>query len=435
MRPYVDDPDFTLYHGDARHVLRELDEGLAQCIVTSPPYYLLRDYDEAGQIGMEQTLEEYVGALVDVFSEARRVLRDDGTLWLNLGDTYAAAPRGPRHGRTSRLSTPERQERVSPVVNKRGRAGDAKPKDLMLVPFEVALALRADGWWLRQVIVWDKPNPIPESAKDRPTTSHEYVLLLSKRRRYWYDKDAIAEPATWERWGAQTMQKDVVGKAKIAKRQTKEELAAKWPGISQHTHGARLAGAGERGDESEPMDARLTRNARSVWRGSTAQFPDAHFAVMPGWLAERCILAGCPESVCVRCGCARVRITGHDCAECGALVPTQAKGCPACGFRNTGWREQRETNPATRAGESETVGPLVARRTDLTPRNRVEGWSDCGCGADFQPGIVLDPFAGAGTTALAARKLGRRSIGIELSEASCAIAAARLAQQPIEGVA
>ena len=138
LTPFVQDVDFTLYHGDARQVLSELDDGLADCIVTSPPYYLLRDYDVDGQIGAEDTLAEYVEALVEVFREARRVLRDDGTVWLNLGDTYSAAPRGPRHGRTSTLSTPERQERVSPVVNKLGRAAGTKPKDLMLVPFEVA---------------------------------------------------------------------------------------------------------------------------------------------------------------------------------------------------------------------------------------------------------------------------------------------------------
>jgi len=344
IEPFVSDPDFTLYAGDARDVLPHLDDALAHCIVTSPPYYLLRDYEVDGQIGMEDTLDEYVGNLVDVLDAARRVLRDDGTVWLNLGDTYSASPRGPRHGRTSTLSTPERQERVSPVVNKLGRAAGTKPKDLMLVPFEVAFALRDDGWWLRQVIVWDKPNPIPESAKDRPTTSHEYVLLLSKSRRYWYDANAIAEPATWDRWGAQTMRKDVVGKARIAKRATKAEIAAKWPGIGGRARASRAGAAlfAPGSDESEPMDARVTRNARSVWRIPCAQFEGDHAAVMPLELAERCILAGCPGG-----------------------------------------------------------------------------------------GTVLDPFAGAGTTAYAARRLDRRSIGIELSEKSCAIAAERLAQQPL----
>lgn len=332
MIPFVQDTDFTLYHGQARDVLAQLEPESVNAIVTSPPYYLLRDYEVDGQIGAEDTLGEYVEALVAVFREARRVLRADGTCWINLGDTYASSARGPRHGRTSTLSTPERQERVSPVVNKIGRAAGTKPKDLMLVPFEVAFALRADGWWMRQVVIWDKPNPIPESAKDRPTTSHEYVLLLSKSRRYWYDHEAIAEPASWERWGAQTSKKPQVGKAQIAR--------AEWPGVGKAHAASRAAAAARRlptnGDQ-DSMVAKATRNARSVWRINCAQFEGDHAAVMPDELAARCILAGCPED-----------------------------------------------------------------------------------------GVVLDPFAGAGTTAYAAKALGRRSIGIELSEKSCAIAAKRM---------
>lgn len=332
MTPYLADADFTLYHGDAREALAELDDQIANCIVTSPPYFLLRDYDVDGQIGLEATLDDYVEALVAVFREARRVLRDDGVLWLNIGDTHCAAQRGPRHGKTSKLTTPERQERVSPIVNKIGRAPGVKPKDLFMVPAQVALALRADGWWLRQTVIWDKTNTIPESAKDRPTTSHEYVFLLSKSRVYWYDADAIAEPATWERWGAQTNRKKVVGKAQIAREP--------WPGIGKRTAASRAAATN--GGDQPSMVARDTRNARSVWSGNCAQFGGDHAAVMPDWLAARCILAGSPPE-----------------------------------------------------------------------------------------GLVLDPFAGAGTTALAARRLGRRSVGIEISEKSCAIAANRLGQQSV----
>lgn len=347
MKPYVDDRDFVLLHGDAREVLPQIDvDADVNCIVTSPPYYLLRDYEHDGQIGLEETLDDYLDALVAVFRECRRILRDDGVFWLNIGDTHSSAPRGPRHSKTSRLSTPDRQEKVSTKVDKRGRARGVKPKDLFAVPFELALALRADGWFLRQTVIWDKTNPIPESAKDRPTTSHEYVFLFAKASRYWYDGAAIAEPATWERWGNQSMQKDVVGKARLAKRMTKEELARKFPGISRGTRDARSAAID--GNDQPAMQPGMMKNARSVWRGNCAQFDGDHAAVMPDWLAERCILAGCPEG-----------------------------------------------------------------------------------------GVVLDPFAGAGTTALAARKLGRRSIGIEVSESSCAIAADRLRQQSLltEGVA
>lgn len=329
LTPYVQDADFSLFLGGASQVLPDLPAEIVNCVVTSPPYYLLRDYAVDGQIGLEDTLGEYVGAIVAVFRDVRRVLREDGVVWINLGDTHSSAQRGPRHGKTSTLS-PDRQERVSPVVNKIGRAPGVKPKDLFLVPFEVARALREDGWWLRQTVIWDKTNTIPESAKDRPTSSHEYVFLLSRSRRYWYDAGAIEEPATWERWGRQTHRKEVVGKASIAK--------ALWPGIGKTVARAATTDGGDQA----VMVARATRNARSVWRGNCAQFAGDHAAVMPDWLAERCILAGSPPG-----------------------------------------------------------------------------------------GLVLDPFAGAGTTALAARKLGRRSIGIEISEESCAIAAVRLAQQSV----
>lgn len=314
MKPYAAAADFELYLGDALDVLPSLAEASANCVVTSPPYYLLRDYGAPAQIGHEPTLASYVAALVEVFAEVRRVLRPDGVVWLNLGDTHCSAQRGPRHGRTSQLTTPERQERVSPVVNKRGRAPGVKPKDLFGVPFEVAFALRSDGWWLRQVVIWDKTNTVPESAKDRPTSSHEYVFLLAKSRRYWYDGDAIAEPATWERWGRQTNRKhrgQAHRKASYILDATREELA--------------------------DLAERGTRNARSVWRLNAAQFFDAHDAVMPSELAEKCILAGCPKG-----------------------------------------------------------------------------------------GLVLDPFAGAATSLVVAQRLGRRSIGIELSEEAAAAAARRL---------
>lgn len=330
-------------------MLAELEPETAHCVVTSPPYYLLRDYEHDGQIGLEETLDEYVDALVDVFRGVRRVLRSDGVVWLNIGDTHSSAPRGPRHGRTSRLSSPERQERVSPVVNKRGRAGATKPKDLMLVPFEVAFALRADGWWIRQTVIWDKTNPIPESAKDRPTTSHEYVFLLSKSSRYFFDADAIAEPATWERWGNQTNRKHEEisrSRASFIKGHTREELAERFP-VSAKTREARAESvSGNGGSDQESMQAGMTKNARSVWRGNCAQFGGDHAAVMPDWLAERCILAGCPAG-----------------------------------------------------------------------------------------GVVLDPFAGAGTTALAARRLGRRSIGIELNPEYAQLAAKRLSQLSLFGEA
>lgn len=387
MIPYVSDPDFTLYQGDAREALAALPDASVHCAVTSPPYYALRDYGVAGQIGLEDTLDEFVGRLVDVFAEVRRVLHPTGTVWLNLGDTYSAAPRGPRHGRTSKLTNPERQERVSPVVDKRGARAGAKPKDLLLVPFEVAFALRADGWWLRQVVVWEKPNPIPESAKDRPTTSHEYVLLLSRASRYFYDAEAVKEPALWERWGAQTQKKDVVGRASLAKRLEKSEIQERYA----------------------PEPGRTGwRNLRSVWSFPTQPFSEAHFATFPQELVRRCVMAGTSEhGVCGACGAPWKRLVDVDYVNPGNRTTNGPRSIA------------RKHEPAGTAG--------FAQR--LERRSETVGWeATCPCDVAHVPATVLDPFLGSGTTALVARKLGRRAVGVELNPDYCAIAARRLSQ-------
>lgn len=205
-----------------------MPSGTFQCCVTSPPYYSLRNYQVDGQIGLEQTPHQYVAQLVAVFQEVRRVLRDDGTLWLNLGDSYAndtkwGGASGGKHAAALHGNT---------GIGRTKRHTGAKAKDLLMIPARVALALQADGWWLRSAIVWHKPNVMPESVKDRPTSSYEMVYLFAKAEQYFYDADAIREP----------------------------------PG----------------------------RNCRNVWSINTKPFRDSHFAVMPPEVAQRCILAGCP---------------------------------------------------------------------------------------------------------------------------------------------
>jgi DNA modification methylase len=224
----------TVLEGDSREVLATLPSESAQCCVTSPPYFGLRDYGNDGQIGLEATPDAYVAQLVAVFREVRRVLKDDGTLWLNLGDSYA------RTGGTDRKVSETAQvgstrNTLQQIQNRTTTAAQfgAKEKDLLGIPWRVAFALQADGWYLRSDIIWHKPNPMPESVTDRPTKAHEYVFLLSKSTRYFYDAEAIAEQA---------------------------ELN--------------------------------TRNARTVWPIATKPFKGAHFATMPSELAERCIKAG-----------------------------------------------------------------------------------------------------------------------------------------------
>lgn len=270
--------------GDCRDVLATLDAESVQTCVTSPPYFGLRDYGVAGQIGLEQTPDEYVAELVTVFREVRRVLRPNGTLWLNLGDSYAGGggftPNAPSN--VARREKGDHQDgafafRVRDQERKTGARtrpglGGAKPKDLLGIPWRVAFALQADGWWLRSEVIWHKPNPMPESVTDRPTRAHEHVFLLSRAERYHYDADAVREPlATPEaRRGTKHGRQAMRGQEAIRARGNLEACDA--PAERYYAHGG--------------------RNARSVWTIATQPYGGAHFATMPPSLAERCILAG-----------------------------------------------------------------------------------------------------------------------------------------------
>ena len=255
--------------GDCIEGMRTLADGSIHCCVTSPPYWGLRDYGHEGQIGLEDTPEAYVGRMVEVFREVRRVLRDDGTCWVNLGDSYAATTKQTgRNDNGQRASAPASWNcRYEYERTKIRTSGSLKPKDLCGIPWRVAFALQADGWWLRQDIIWHKPNPMPESVRDRCTKAHEYVFLLTKSDRYHYDAEAVSEAATGQPCG-----------------NTKPTKAAR-SGDEMHRTTANL-------HKIEPKD---TRNRRSVWTVTTKPYSGAHFAVMPADLVEPCIKAGCPE--------------------------------------------------------------------------------------------------------------------------------------------
>jgi DNA modification methylase len=235
------------------------------CVVTSPPYYGLRDYGVDGQIGLEQTPEAYIERLCSVFDEVYRVLRDDGTLWLNIGDSYAGASSGDtKSGFNARYFGKEyASDKQSATFSLPIKRNDSLPsKNLMMIPARVALALQARGWYLRSEIIWHKPNPMPESVADRPTKSHEMVYLLSKQPRYWYDADAVKEPANEDDKRVRTFRN--------GDRSTmRNDNGAIYVGVDQ-------------------------RNLRDVWTISTQPYSGAHFAVMPPELARKAIKAGCP---------------------------------------------------------------------------------------------------------------------------------------------
>jgi DNA modification methylase len=253
----------TILEGDARDVLATLPAKSVQCCVTSPPYFGLRDYGHDGQIGLEATPDAYVAEMVALFREVWKVLRDDGTLWLNLGDSYARTGGTDRKVSETALvgSTRNTLQQIQNRTTTAAQFG-AKEKDLLGIPWRVAFALQADGWYLRSDIVWHKPNPMPESVTDRPTKAHEYVFLLTKSARYLYDAAAIAEPS---------VEPDRVRLNRVGEASHEER--------GQHSVGGLFIGA-------------QTRNARSVWSITTRPFKGAHFATMPPELAQRCILAG-----------------------------------------------------------------------------------------------------------------------------------------------
>lgn len=349
-------PAASIGCGGAREVLRRLPDGLARCCVTSPPYWALRDYGVAGQLGLEDSPAEYVAAIVDVFREVRRVLAKDGTLWVNLGDSYASDGGSGwqgKHGARANRAHTQRTLKARTAVH------GLKAKDLVGIPWRVAFALQEDGWYLRQDIVWHKPNAMPESVGDRCTKAHEYVFLFAKSRRYYFDAKAIAEPrasqdeAPVAGWASGPGAHTTIGHARDLRARPAPQFGRHVPSTKRERgdaatfrggqyvqdakfHNSHATARSSRGNVAPPS---TTRNCRSVWTIPTEPFEEAHFATFPRRLVLPCIRAG------------------------------------------------------------------------------------------SAPGdVVLDPFTGAGTTAVVALAEGRRFVGAELNPDYLAIAAKRLAQ-------
>ena len=382
-----------IVRADARHI--PLRDQSVQCVVTSPPYWGLRDYSVAGQIGLEPTPDEYVAAMVGVFREVWRVLRDDGTVWLNLGSSYYSdagkGGSGTFNGRNGRRGKDESEQTWRHRMTDMVLSSEAwryltttslKAKDDVAIPSLVALGLRMDGWYLRSDIIWAKPAPMPESVTDRPTRSHEYLFLLSKRERYFYDADAIREPWADLRNGdpgpARSKYEDALGQISGARRYLNCFTA---PGCSG-------------------------RNKRDVWTVNSEPTPEAHFATFPQKLIEPCILAGTSEKGC--------------CAECGAPRVRETERIP------TG-------SPASYNGSTFTRGKTVVAHVNTGQGPRYERgesiwYASCAHNAPSVPCVVCDPFLGSGTVGEVCERLGRRWVGLELSAPYIEIAKARTAQ-------
>jgi DNA modification methylase len=385
MTPHYADDWLTVYAGDNRAILPTLPAESVHCVITSPPYWGLRDYGTEGQLGLEPTPEQYVENMVAVFREVKRVLRNDGTLWLNLGDSYATPKQGSTQGTSTSGLNNARQWREdrNPVmgvsIDKKLPPG-LKPKDLVGIPWRVAFALQADGWYLRSDIIWSKPNPMPESVTDRPTKSHEYLFLLTKSERYYFDQEAVreanAEPKSNGGWqSAARNGRSVEYDQRYARNKTVGAA-----GGSKMVHGGHDLNAG--------------RNIRSVWTVATQPYPGAHFATFPPKLIEPCIKAGTSErGVCPECGAPWRRVVGDrpypkDLAN--AAKAHGGIGNNLGGQRHQGW-------------------------LDANPRQML-GWQpSCAHDAEPIPATLLDPFAGSGTVGTVAQSLSRRAVLIDLN--------------------
>lgn len=528
MTLYVDDPDFKLHVGDVLEVLATMPDESVDCVVTSPPYWGLRDYgtgeweggdescdhvakrgtpavqtglgypsdggprrvsesntynegafttqyrDVCGkcgarrvdrQIGLEATPDLFVARMVEVFREVRRVLAPHGTCWVNLGDSYATTPTGNRgtksalHGAQTSEKYQDTLDRYTDAKLTRAAIPDGlKAKDLVGVPWRVAFALQADGWWLRSDIIWSKPNPMPESVTDRPTKAHEYVFLLTKGPRYFFDAEAVREKANdsntarfaaqvrhgTTRSGNEVAGATLDGSPYLVQRKhrglhgvgtslanddpTGRNVRSVWEieethdepsrtelqGPPTNPRGSRPVRAGAAGGDGEGRNSEDSGNgaedvrgltaAGSVWKIATQPYPEAHFATFPEELPRRAIAAGCPRWVCRVCGKPRERI-----------VEKVDGGRGIRGYSPSDNRHPRDTQ---RSGPGSGALSVVMQTV---------GWSDCGHN-DYRPGVVLDPFMGSGTTALVARRLERHSVGIELNPEYAALCARRLQQ-------
>lgn len=369
---YYQDHHVTLYNSSC-FGMKEIPDNSIQCVVTSPPYWGLRKYDGHDNVfGLEPTIEGYVEHSIQVLREIKRVLRPDGVCFWNIGDSYAGGGNGAANYPNSSTA---KQNSKAGTLGLVGRShvvpAGVKAKDLCLIPFRVALAAQADGWWVRSDIIWNKPNPMPESVTDRPTDAYEHIFMFTKSAKYYWDIEAVREPA--ESWGTRD---------RSNMRNGTDDPLLKHHGLENDTNPA-------------------GRNIRNVWTSPTQPYKGAHFATFPEELPERCIKAATPETGC--------------CSKCGKPWERLTESNNANRTRSQGVGQDTLVGTKGRAGELET---------------KTIGWEPaCKCDVPSVPSVVLDPFGGSGTTAWVAKRLNRKCILYEMSKKYCDLIIKRNMQQ------
>jgi len=363
----------VIVNGDSLAVLGGMGDGSVDMCLTSPPYWGLRDYGVEGQLGLESSPELYIERMTEIFHEVKRVLRDDGTLWLNIGDTYSAN-RGYQVADNKWKDVGNHMSMSVP--------NGMQPKCLCMIPERLAWSLIEDGWILRNKIIWYKPNAMPSSVRDRFSNKYEFIYLFAKQQKYYFDLDAVREPHQQE-WGSRD-------RTNMKNRQIVDYGKSALTNESQNP---------------------LGKNPGDVFQIPTQPFPEAHFAVFPEKLCEKPIKAGCPLEVCRKCGKARERMS--ETLYSGGIVDPNKENY---GRPNSGYEVKTEKG----------FGGTKSNRAEI--KKETIGWTSCDCNADFQPGIVLDPFCGAGTVGVVAKEQGKRFIGIDIKYEYCQMAKRRIAQ-------
>ena len=383
-----------IIQGDTLEVLKTLPEDTFDTIITSPPYWGLRDYGVDGQIGLEKTLDEFIEKLLAITGELKRVLKPTGVMFWNHGDCYG----GSGHGTSSKTKVEDCKESYLLPFGK-NVTGRSTAKCLMLQNYRLILKMiDQQGWILRNTIIWSKPNAMPSSVKDRFANKYEPVFMLVKNKKYWFDLDAVRKPYTEKlnRWGGDKL---------------KAKGQSDWDkGTGQQTY---------RDRDMRPNKA--GKNPGDVWKIATHPFPEAHFATFPPKLIEPMVKAGCPKWICKKCGKARVRIT----------KPTEEYA------KNLGKgyiSKQQEKDTAEKEGKIGSASRIETymdnKPVSTTAQYKTIGWTKCDCKPqEYEAGIVLDPFMGSGTTAEVAKKLGRNYCGIELNKDYIKIAKQRIRGQ------
>jgi DNA modification methylase len=387
-----------IIQGDSLSVLRTLPSESVNCVVTSPPYWGLRDYGIEGQLGLEKTFEEYITKLCDIFDEIKRVLRKDGTCWVNLGDSYNSHSTG--NGNVGGIEG--KNKPLCDIQAGNNKKPNLPDKSLCLIPQRFAIEMVNRGWICRNTIIWHKPNCMPSSAKDRFTVDFEYVFFFVKSQKYWFEQ--VFEPHLENKVGVKK-ETELLIRKNFQERPSYNDFN-KWyqQNINNKSkfiiNGQSRNGLGEGNSLAiyyKVFGYNLGRNKRCVWTVTTQPFKEAHFATYPEKLISPMIQAGCPKYICKKCGKAREKIYKE-----GDLVTS---GPNKMAIKPRGFAQNKMVIQDL---PKDPYGDMPRREKDFI------GYSSCSCNAGFEPGVVLDPFSGAGTTAVVAKKQGKRYLGIEI---------------------